>query len=103
MAASSAKKMPTVEAFCSAQDSLEEGVWLERAKKLVAEVPGEEIDTRSGLSHVLPQRSAPQSWPSSGRGSTCSARSSRVSPTATCSKRNLFLSGFFFFPSSIIP
>ena len=44
MAASSAKKMPTVEAFCSAQDSLEEGVWLERAKKLVAEVPGEEID-----------------------------------------------------------
>jgi len=41
MAASSAKKMPTVEAFCSAQDSLEEGVWLERAKKLVAEVPEE--------------------------------------------------------------
>jgi len=41
MAASSAKKMPTVEAFCSAQDSLEEGVWLERANKLVAEVPEE--------------------------------------------------------------
>ena len=42
MAASSAK-MPTVEPFCTSQGL--EGVWLERAKKLVAEVPGEEIDT----------------------------------------------------------
>jgi hypothetical protein len=41
MAASSAKKMPTVEAFCSSQGSSLEGVWLERAKKLVAEVPEE--------------------------------------------------------------
>ena len=35
-------KMPTVEAFCSSQGL--EGVWLERAKQLVAEVPGEELD-----------------------------------------------------------
>ena len=101
MAASSAKKMPTVEAFCSAQDSLEEGVWLERANKLVAEVPGEEIDTRSGLSHVLPQRSAHQSWQSSGSGSTCSARNLRDSLAANCSKRNLFLSGFLSYQSII--
>ena len=72
MAASSAKKMPTVEAFCSSQGSSLEGVWLERAKKLVAEVPGEEIQA-ADLSHVLPQRSARQSWPSSGSGSPCSA------------------------------
>jgi len=38
MAAPSAK-MPTVEAFCSSQGL--EGVWLERAKQLVAEVPEE--------------------------------------------------------------
>merc|ERR1712212_1209399 len=37
MAASA--KMPTVEAFCSSQGL--EGVWLERAKQLVAEVPEE--------------------------------------------------------------
>merc|ERR1711971_334892 len=39
MAAPSAK-MPTVEAFCSSQGSLE-GIWLERAKQLVGEVPEE--------------------------------------------------------------
>ena len=42
MAAPSAK-MRTVEAFCSSQGSLE-GIWLERAKQLVGEVPGEELD-----------------------------------------------------------
>ena len=36
------EKMPTVEAFCSSQGL--EGVWQERAKRLVAEVPGEEPD-----------------------------------------------------------
>ena len=41
MAASA--KMPTVEAFCSSQGL--EGIWQERAKQLVAEVPGEELDT----------------------------------------------------------
>ena len=93
-------KMPTVEAFCSSQGSLE-GIWLERAKKLVAEVPGEEFHT--GLSHVFPQRSARQSWQSSGRESTCSARNWRVSLKANCSKRNLSLSGFFssFSPRSL--
>ena len=44
MAASSSAKMPTVEDFCSSQGGRLEGVWLERAKRLVAEVPGEEID-----------------------------------------------------------
>ena len=54
MAASSAEKSQTVEPFCSASSSSLDGVcWQERARQLVAEVPGDDPTFREALKKMF--------------------------------------------------
>ena len=52
--AASAEKSQTVESFCSASSSSLDGVcWQERARQLVAEVPGDDPPFREALKNVF--------------------------------------------------
>ena len=99
--AASAEKSQTVEPFCSASSSSLDGVcWQERARQLVAEVPGDDTALQRHLTLFSclanSQRSARPSSLSSGSGSLCSARSSRDLQRASCSRRSPSLLGFSF-------